>query len=75
MAKMLGQDIHTQKEFDEFHHHEFSPLKGRVEYSVGLAEKAESKAASLNNIAFGAVILSMISLAVNLVLVARVFFH
>ncbi len=45
--KMLGQDLHTQQEFDKFHADEFAPLVTKV----AQVEEAATKATKLLAIA------------------------
>lgn len=38
--KMLGQDLHTQEEFDAFHQNEFQPLRDLVKKTASQAKSA-----------------------------------
>ena len=65
--KMLGQDLHTQQEFDEFHKNEFAPLVNATSSAIKAAGNATKAADGAKFVALISFCVSLGSLAVALV--------
>lgn len=68
--KMLGQDLHTQQEFDEFHKNEFTPIVNQTAVAVAKAEQAAQDARRAGIAALLALIVSVGSIVVTLLVTA-----
>lgn len=65
--KMLGQDVHTQEEFDAFHKGEFAALADQVKHTDEYAEDIDKEVAVTTKLAYVAIILSMVNLALTII--------
>ena len=64
MAKMLGQDILTQAEFDEFHKNEFIPMRDLTGTAIEKAQQNHKMTLALVCTSVGLGILNIVLLAV-----------
>jgi hypothetical protein len=71
MAKMLGQDLFTQDEFDEFKKNDFDRVDAAQKAAYELAGSASELARKAARFANIAIMLSVVALAVSLFTLLR----
>ena len=75
MAKMLGQEITTQAEFDEFHKNEFSPVAQAALTAKNDIEGVRIHSMMVEGTATNALYAAAIAVIVSLASLGWMFFH